>query len=306
MALSILFLLSTLFCFAHSLGTAFTDDLKTFNSQRWEISTYPTSDLFASQWETSQVSFDSSKGMTLIIDQVGCPASCGQKNWRAGEYTTKEVYGYGYFEARFIPACSKGGISSMFTYFDDPNGAEIDIEFEGDSGDCQKVSYTHYAGGQTYGWGRFDLGFNASEGFHSYGFLWTDKNITWYVDRKVHFTSDSTAVTPNSNMNMLMNNWVVSNQNGYYGKFPLNTVVNATYEYAAYFPLDQLPSDLGKGISASSSSSTGTVSSGSSSSVSTTVAGGNPSRSGEGQYFSPNAILISLCMLICKYILNYT
>lgn len=51
-----------------------------------------------------------------------------------------------------------------------------------------------------------------------------------YVDRKVHFTTGSTT-TPSVNMHMILNNWVVGNQNDpYYGPFPLNTVYHFDFD----------------------------------------------------------------------------
>eukprot|EP01087_Luapelamoeba_hula_P019530 TRINITY_DN6476_c0_g2_i1.p1 TRINITY_DN6476_c0_g2~~TRINITY_DN6476_c0_g2_i1.p1 ORF type:complete len:273 (+),score=28.51 TRINITY_DN6476_c0_g2_i1:2-820(+) len=223
-------------------GSSFKDSLTSYNTDLWGISTYATSDLFASQWETSAVQFNSSTGLTLTITTAGCPGACGGKNYSAGEYVTTRTYTYGYFEATFVPACAPGGISSMFSYLDVARGAEIDIEFEGDSEGCTQVSYTHYANNQTFSWGEKDLGFNASQAAHAYGFLWNSEYITWYVDRKIHFTTKGTnAAVPVNSMYMILNNWVLSEK--WAGTFP-DRVVNAVYTEAAYYTLDNLPSDL--------------------------------------------------------------
>ena len=35
----------------------------------------------------------------------------------------------------------------------------------------------------------YDLGFDASEGYHTYGFDWQKDSITWYVDGKAVYTA---------------------------------------------------------------------------------------------------------------------
>jgi len=211
------------------------------DTSKWYVSDYPPSELFASSWSKNQVRAGNGQ-LQLVIDQQGCPNGCGGKKWRAGEIASLKKYTYGYLETTFIPACSTGGISSLFTYADAPGGAEIDIEFEGGAKNCTGVSYTHYANGKTFGWGVKSLGFNAREKMHTYGFLWTPQRIDWYVDHKLHFsTAGQQTSVPSASMNLMINNWVVSKQDAYYGKFPEGKVVTATYDRVAYYPLNALP-----------------------------------------------------------------
>ncbi|PRP73943.1 glycoside hydrolase family protein [Planoprotostelium fungivorum] len=222
---------------------SFVDEFDSLDKSKWYVSDYPPSDLFASSWDTKQVRVADGK-LSLVIDQQGCPNGCGGHKWRAGELATNQMYSYGYLETTFIPACEFGGISSLFTFADAAGGAEIDIEFEGNAKNCTGVSYTHYAGGKTFGWGVKPLGFNAKEKAHTYGFLWTPEKVDWYVDHKLHFSTASSGKkvdVPSAKMNLMVNNWVVSNQNDYYGKFPQGKTVVATYERIAYYPLDSLP-----------------------------------------------------------------
>ena len=42
----------------------------------------------------------------------------------------------------------------------------------------------------------YDLGFDASQGFHTYGFDWQPDKITWYVDGKAVYTAYSDIPKP--------------------------------------------------------------------------------------------------------------
>ncbi|PRP81957.1 glycoside hydrolase family protein [Planoprotostelium fungivorum] len=265
-------------CFACVLQMVTGIVLPLNDTSIWSVSTYTPSDLFESQWNTTQVSYDNGN-LTLTIDTIGCPNACGGYNWTAGEVhedqinrqadtlqqATNEAFSFGYFEATFIPACANGGISSMFSYADVAYRAEIDIEFEGDAENCTAVSYTHYAQGQVYQWGRKSLSFNASSDFHAYGFLWTNDTIAWFVDRTLHFNATG-VLTPNISMNMLLNNWVVRNPGSYYGPFP-NRTVTAVYRSASYFPLSNLPTEIAAYVNAEGSANTSGSAASSTSSV---------------------------------------
>lgn len=46
----------------------------------------------------------------------------------------------------------------------------------------------------------YDLGFDASQGFHTYGFDWQADSITWYVDGEpVYKATDNIPSTPGKN-----------------------------------------------------------------------------------------------------------
>ena len=50
-----------------------------------------------------------------------------------------------------------------------------------------------------------NLGFDASQGFHTYGFDWQADHITWYVDGKaVHTVTENLPSTPGK---IMMNVW---------------------------------------------------------------------------------------------------
>ena len=80
------------------------------------------------------------------------------------------------------PAKCSGTVSSFFTYTNSPRWDEIDIEFLGK--DTTKVQFNYFTDGEGNHEYLFDLGFDASEGFHEYGFYWQSDSIIWYVDGK--------------------------------------------------------------------------------------------------------------------------
>ncbi len=98
-----------------------------------------------------------------------------------GELFTKESFGFGKYEARMIPIKNPGVVTGFFNYANENGiGTEIDIEFLGyDTTKVQFNYYTDSVGGHEF---LYDLGFDAAEDYHTYGFDWTSDGIYWYVD----------------------------------------------------------------------------------------------------------------------------
>ena len=97
---------------------------------------------------------------------------------------------------------------------------EIDIEFLGE--DTTKVQFNYYVngvGGHEY---MYDLGFDASEDFHTYGFRWTEDYITWFVDGEPVYRVNATESSPMPSTagRVLMNYWCGSSAaENWMGKF---------------------------------------------------------------------------------------
>ena len=78
-----------------------------------------------------------------------------------------------------------GVVSSFFIYTgpsDNNPWDEIDIEVLGK--DTTKVQFNYFTNGVGNHEYMYDLGFDASKGYHTYGFDWQPDKITWYVDGK--------------------------------------------------------------------------------------------------------------------------
>ena len=135
--------------------------------------------------------------------------------YAGAEYRSYTKYSYGYYSVSMKAAKCPGVISSFFTYTGWP-WDEIDIEFLGD--DTTRVQFNYYTNGQGGHEYLYELGFDASEDFHEYGFDWQEGSITWYVDGKAVCTA--TENVPSHAGNIMMNLWNVADSNAYWaGKF---------------------------------------------------------------------------------------
>lgn len=133
------------------------------------------------------------------------------------------------------PLKKAGTISSFFTYTGEADGTrwdEIDIEFLGD--DTTKVQFNYYSDSVGEHEKIYELGFDASEEWHNYGFEWREDCIIWYVDGKAVYKA--TENIPITNAKIMTNLWNVDTENypdlkDWAGVFDGNTD-GATAEYS--------------------------------------------------------------------------
>ena len=196
--------------------------------------------VFDCWWHESNTSLDGGC-LTLTIDQD----KGGHNMYSGAEYRTNEFYHYGYYECSMQAIKNDGVVSSFFTYTgpsDKINGVEnpwdeIDIEILGK--DTTKVQLNYYHNSQGGHEFMYDLGFDASEAFHTYGFDWYSDHITWYVDGKEAHTMYGDM--PKVAGKIMMNTWPgVSDPNAkdntvewlkpFNGKTPLS----AHYQWVTY------------------------------------------------------------------------
>ena len=161
---------------------------------------YSNGGMFDCEWRSSNVAHNADKKvLELRLTREG------NKNL-AGEYRSDAFYGYGYFSVRMKATKKAGVVSSFFTYTGRSDGNkwdEIDIEFLGK--DTTKVQFNYFTDGQGGHEKVYDLGFDASEALHEYGFKWEEDSITWYVDGKpVHRATENIPSTPGR---IMINNW---------------------------------------------------------------------------------------------------
>ena len=183
-------------------------------------------DPFNCMWSDNNVTFNDGK-MQLIIDSIGGEA------YRGGEYRSKENYGYGLYEVSMKAIKNDGVVSSFFTYTgpsEDNPWDEIDVEVLGK--DTTKVQFNYYTngtGGHEY---MYDLGFDASEDFHTYGFEWKEDSITWYVDGEAVYTAnENLPVTPGK---IMMNAWNGIGVDGWLKAFDGTVPLTAEYQWARF------------------------------------------------------------------------
>ena len=147
------------------------------------------------------------------------------------EYRTHQKYSYGYYSVSMKAAKCPGVISSFFTYTGHP-WDEIDIEFLGD--DTTRVQFNFFKNGVGNHEYIYELGFDASEDFHEYGFDWQQDSITWYVDGKAVYRV--TGNMPSASGQIMMNLWNVHDSfSSWAGKFDESKLpVTAQYQWIGY------------------------------------------------------------------------
>ena len=159
--------------------------------------------------------------------------SAGKYNYSGGEYRTNDHYSYGYYETSMQAIKNDGVVSSFFTYTgpsEDNPWDEIDIEVLGK--DTTKVQFNYYTNGQGNHEYMYDLGFDASEGYHTYGFDWQKDSITWYVDGKAVYTATSNI--PSTPSRIMMNTWPGIGVDSWLKAFDGTTPLTARYQWVTY------------------------------------------------------------------------
>lgn len=171
---------------------------------------------FNVQWTANNVAYEKGVAKLTISDNPDGSEETFTEYY-GGEMRTYQYFGYGDYEVRMKPAKKAGTASTFFTctgdYDTNPNTGkpnpwdEIDIEFLGQ--DTTKVQFNYYVNGKGGHEYMYDLGFDASEDFHTYGFRWAEDYITWFVDGKPVYRVDATESNPMPSTagRMLMNYW---------------------------------------------------------------------------------------------------
>ena len=176
----------------------------------------------------------SDNGIRLVMSEAD-----GRKNWdwNSAEIQMRRKTGYGYYNVLMKPAAGSGLISSFFTYtgpyYGDPHD-EVDIEFLGKNLD--QVEFNTHANGNPFGSVRYELGYNASEEFHLYGFDWQPGSVKFYLDGEfVHEISGPKEDMPQYAGLMMINFWT-GTITEWHGEPDFEAGVAAHYLCMAYRP----------------------------------------------------------------------
>ena len=201
---------------------------------------------FLCMWRADNITFNNGI-MTMKIDKdpIG-----NVKPYSGGEYASNKTYGYGYYKVKMKPIKNDGVVSSFFTYVDKSDNYagiahEIDIEFTGK--DTTKVEFNYFVDGISARGFVYDLGFDASEELHEYGFLWLPDSITWFVDGKEAYHTDGVSYTnyevPSVPGKIMMNVWP-GNAPGWLNPYDGKTPLTAEYDWASYKGIELEDLDL--------------------------------------------------------------
>ena len=190
--------------------------------------------MFNVTWRKDNCTFSDGK-MQLIIDKDKTPLTVP---YSGGEYRSKEFYGYGRYEVRMKAIKNDGVVSSFFTYTGPSDGNpwdEIDIEILGK--DTTKVQFNYFTDGVGNHEYMHDLGFDASEDFHTYAFEWHKDKIVWFVDGVEVYTADKNI--PVTESKIMMNAWCGTGVDGWLNAFDDSKLpLIAEYESISYVPFE--------------------------------------------------------------------
>ena len=170
-----------------ALGDPFVENFTSFDGERWQLSDrYPPENMFSAVWAPAQAAF-TPDGLVITLEPTVQPNA--PKPYKSAELSSHEEFRYGYYEAR-LRAVRGGGIVSGFFTFALPTGPntenEIDMEIIGRA--PTQIELTYHVNGHHIRQ-ITPLGFDASEGFHTYAFDWRRDSIRWYIDNRLVHTS---------------------------------------------------------------------------------------------------------------------
>ncbi|WP_084167341.1 MULTISPECIES: beta-glucanase [Bacillaceae] len=212
------------------LFTVFTQH----DQQHWQMSNgWRNNDpFFGCHWRADRVNFPNGQ---LELSIRSNPSLDAPYSYECAEYTTHDFYGYGLYEVSMKPSNVPGMISSFFTYtgpsYNGDPWDEIDIEFLGK--DTTKVQFNYYTNGVGNNEILHDLGFDASQDFHTYAFDWQPHSITWYVNGvPIATRTENIPTTPGKIMMNLWNTYGIDEWAGRY----TGEATQATYEWVRYTP----------------------------------------------------------------------
>ena len=223
---------------------SFTDHLESFDAARWaKADGWKNGSPFDNAWRADHVSF--AGGMMDL--RLSNQASLGEP-YSSGEYRTTGYYGYGCYEAGFMPVARHGVVSTFFTfagpYDNGGNGKHNEIDFEFLGSDTTRVQLNFWTNDDAYASRNevlVDLGFDAASGFHAYAFKWSSTGIRWYVDGTlIHeafdLASNPTPKAGDSLQKIMVNLWPVDETAaGWAGTFVYpGEPLHALYDWVRY------------------------------------------------------------------------
>jgi beta-glucanase (GH16 family) len=202
------------------------------DASKWNSSDgYSNGSMFNCTWRASQVSLnDGILSLTLERDSIS-----SSPPYKSGEFRSKGFYGYGAYEAKMKPVKNEGVVTSFFTYTgpsDKKPWDEIDIEFLGK--DTTKVQLNWFKNGKGNHEHLVNLGFDASESFHEYGFEWRKGGIKFFVDGNQVYQAKSDI--PENPGRIMINLWPGKGVDAWLKPFNGNTPLRADYSDIKFTP----------------------------------------------------------------------
>lgn len=185
----------------------FADPLTVADAVLWSKSDgWGNGGVFKSVWSANQINFAAGQ-MAITLSADGA---------QSGEYRSHAAYGFGRYETTLQASGTAGTITGFFTYTGPSEGTqhhEIDIEIKGD--DPTKLQVNYWTNGVEHPV-TINLGFDASQGMHTYAFDWQPNKIDWYVDNVlIHSEVGSNGALPTLPGKLMLNLWATQNAGGW-------------------------------------------------------------------------------------------
>ena len=216
---------------------AFQVDFKNGQPQLFEASDgWTNGNPFNVFWHKENVTFsDNNMQLTIDVDtkQTKVP-------YASGEFRSKKTYGYGRYEVSMKAIKNDGCNSSFFTYTGPSEGDPWDeIDFEILGKDTSQVQLNYFRNGVGGHEKMIDLGFDASEDFHTYAFEWHKDKIIWFVDGKEVFRREESTI-PVRKSKIMMNAWCGKGVDAWLKPFnDAGLPLTAEYQWIKYTPFTE-------------------------------------------------------------------
>jgi len=165
--------------------------------------------VFANTWRERSVSF---AGGNMILSFSGdwCPTMCDQRQYRSGEYRTRED-NFGEGDYRFVLKAARGsGIITAFSIYQEDPHDEVIAEFPGKN--CSVLQTNYFVNNQGHHEKLITLPFDACADFHEYTISWQADSIVWSADRRELYRVEGEGL-PSHPGNIIMNLWGINNHN---------------------------------------------------------------------------------------------
>ena len=170
---------------------------------------------FDAFWKSRAIDYDDNMATFSITEPTDSEktlmdAQPSKPTYIGSELRSKDHFHYGFYGVSMKP-CKQIGVATTFFTYTGPGENnpwdEIDIEFLGK--DTTKVQFNYFVDGQGGHEYLYDLGFDASEDFHDYGFYWGEDRIVWYVDGAPVYqvVGDEDTPLPTHAGKIMMNFW---------------------------------------------------------------------------------------------------
>jgi endo-1,3-1,4-beta-glycanase ExoK len=189
-------------------------------------------------WKPAQITPDGTNlkfSIASKADFKGIVNDIPTGKFACGELQSMTQQSYGLYEVNMKTAAGSGLNTAFFTYTSSPVWDEIDLEFLGLH--PTQLSINYFTNGVNASLKPINLGFDASQAFHTYGLLWLPTGLTWYVDGKLVYRTQAAAKIPSHLSRMYPEFWAgAAAENGWLGAFKYSAPVSAEYAWVSFLP----------------------------------------------------------------------